>query len=69
MIPCKTQFVIQTGDLVDVGDNNGQWTSYRDAVEGAAFALVILPFFLPPADWTIRAFGAIGRVRPGRHGG
>lgn len=31
-------------------------------VEGVAFAIVIAPFFLIPADWTIRAFGAVGRT-------
>ncbi len=33
----------------------------RDAVEGALFALAIAPFFVLPADWTIRAFGAVAR--------
>ena len=34
----------------------------RDAAETALFALAIAPFLVVPADWTIRAFGWIGRV-------
>jgi KDO2-lipid IV(A) lauroyltransferase len=40
----------------------GVWGALRDAVEGAAFALVIAPFLVIPADWTIRAFGWLGRT-------
>ncbi len=39
----------------------GAWGAVRDAVESAAFALAIAPFFAMPADWAIRAFGAVGR--------
>jgi KDO2-lipid IV(A) lauroyltransferase len=45
-----------------VAGRRGALGKLRDATEGAAFFLAILPFLAIPADWMIRAFGGVGRT-------